>query len=104
MEIGAIGEFLHEAGLSNTLDRRLKPPRCVLSTRNGVNLTVCICDGMICVEDLTRTNSCTKPLAEIDLADPNSFDILLESIYANSGGREVLGERSIRQGDSASPC
>lgn len=83
MEIQAIAEFLQDAGYANHVDRRLIPARIILDSIHGVEFSLCINDGDLYLEDLTKVSNRIgfKPITKIALADPDSLDKILEAIH-----------------------
>lgn len=84
MEVSVISEFLVEHHWPNHIDRRLRPARIILDCLNDVQVGICIPDGCLVLEDLTRVCNPQgyRPLAVIDLANPDSLDELLKAVEA----------------------
>lgn len=85
MEVSVISEFLIEHHWPNHIDRRLRPARIILDCLNDVQVGICIPDGCLVLEDLTRVCNPQgyRPLAVIDLANPDSLDELLKAVEAH---------------------
>ncbi len=82
MEVEIISEFLTENNWANHIDHRLRPARIILDCLDGIQVGICIPDGCLVLEDLTKVCNRTgfQPLAVIDLADPDSLDSLLKAV------------------------
>lgn len=100
MDVAMISEFLTNHNQPNRIDKRLRPARIVLDCVGKAQIGICISDGYLVLEDLTKAYNPRgyQPLATIELADPDSFDKLLRSIGEHYGQRHALGTGSAGPG------